>query len=150
MFLIFQLFPVFLIKIIKKKSKNKKNALIFDFFNFSNYLNYFLHFYRIKEIKKIKDCFKTKGARHIDPKVPSYPPPPHGMVPKSAFCSIPHENVVFAVFFAWWVAGAVHNPANSLDFCNQPSENVLFAMFRLRHRGVVPPRPLLFLCQIII
>ena len=77
------------------------------------------------------------------------PPPPHGMVPKPAFCSIPHENVVFAVFFAWWVAGAVRNPANSLDFCNQPSENVLFAMFRLRHRGVVPPRPLLFLCQII-
>ena len=77
-------------------------------------------------------------------------PPPHGMVPKPAFCSIPHENVVFAVFFAWWVAGAVRNPANSLDFCNQPSENVLFAMFRLRHRGVVPPRPLLFLCQIII
>ena len=75
-------------------------------------------------------------------------PPPHGMVPKPAFCSIPHENVVFAVFFAWWVAGAVRNPANSLDFCNQPSENVLFAMFRLRHRGVVPPRPLLFLCQI--
>ena len=27
------------------------------------------------------------------------PPPPHGMVPKPAFCSIPHENVVFAVFF---------------------------------------------------
>ena len=79
-----------------------------------------------------------------------HPPPPHGMVPKPAFCSIPHENVVFAVFFAWWVAGAVRNPANSLDFCNQPSENVLFAMFRLRHRGVVPPRPLLFLCQIII
>ena len=78
------------------------------------------------------------------------PPPPHGMVPKPAFCNIPHENVVFAVFFAWWVAGAVRNPANSLDFCNQPSENVLFAMFRLRHRGVVPPRPLLFLCQIII
>ena len=81
---------------------------------------------------------------------PPPPPPPHGMVPKPAFCSIPHENVVFAVFFAWWVAGAVRNPANSLDFCNQPSENVLFAMFRLRHRGVVPPRPLLFLCQIII
>ena len=78
------------------------------------------------------------------------PPPPHGMVPKPAFCSIPHENVVFAVFFAWWVAGVVRNPANSLDFCNQPSENVLFAMFRLRHRGVVPPRPLLFLRQIII
>ena len=78
------------------------------------------------------------------------PLPPHGMVPKPAFCSIPHENVVFAVFFAWWVAGAVRNPANSLDFCNQPSENVLLAMFRLRHRGVVPPRPLLFLCQIII
>ena len=79
-----------------------------------------------------------------------HPPPPHGMVPKPAFCSIPHENVVFAVFFAWWVAGAVRNPANSLDFCNQPSENVLFAMLRLRHRGVVPPRPLLFLCQVII
>ena len=48
------------------------------------------------------------------------------MVPKPAFCSIPHENVVFAVFFAWWVAGAVRNPANSLDLYNQPSENVLF------------------------
>ena len=79
-----------------------------------------------------------------------HPPPPHGMVPKPAFCSIPHENVVFAVFFAWWVAGAVRKPANSLDFCNQPSENVLFAMFWLRHRGVVQPRPLLFLCQIVI
>ena len=67
------------------------------------------------------------------------PPPPHGMVPKPAFCSIPHENVVFAVFFAWWVAGAVRNPANSLDFCNQPSENVLFAMFRLRHRSAAAP-----------
>ena len=78
------------------------------------------------------------------------PPPPHGMVPKPAFCSIPHENVVFAVFFAWWVAGAVRKPANSLDFCNQPSENVLFAMFWLRHGGVVQPRPLLFLCQIVI
>ena len=77
-------------------------------------------------------------------------PPPHGMVPKPAFCSIPHENVVFAVFFAWWVAGAVRKPANSLDFCNQPSENVLFAMFWLRHRGVVQPRPLLFLCQLVI
>ena len=78
------------------------------------------------------------------------PPPPHGMVPKPAFCNIPHDNVVFAVFFAWWVAGAVRKPANSLDFCNQPSENVLFAMFWLRHRGVVQPRPLLFLCQIVI
>ena len=73
------------------------------------------------------------------------PPPPHGMVPKPAFCNIPHENVVFAVFFAWWVAGAVRNPANSLDFCNQPSENVLFAMFRLRHRGVVR-RALFYFC----
>ena len=73
------------------------------------------------------------------------PPPPHGiMVPKPAFCSIPHENVVFAVFFAWWVAGAVRKPAKSLDFCNQPSENVLFAMFWLRHRGVVQPRRALF------
>ena len=57
------------------------------------------------------------------------PPPPHGMVPKPAFCSIPHENVVFAVFFEWWVAGAVCKPANSQDFCSQASENVLFAMF---------------------
>ena len=40
-------------------------------------------------------------------------PPPHGMVPKPAFCSIPHENAEFAVFFARWVAGAVRNPANS-------------------------------------
>ena len=78
------------------------------------------------------------------------PPPPHSMVPKPACCSIPHENVVFAVFFAWWVAGAVRKPANALDFCNQPSENVLFAMFWLRHRGVVQPRPLLFLCQLVI
>ena len=43
----------------------------------------------------------------------SLPPPPHGMVPKPAFCSILHENVVFAVFLARWVAGAVHKPANS-------------------------------------
>ena len=95
-----------------------------------------------------KTCF-GKGIYDPGSRFATTPPPPHGMVPKLAFCSIPHENVVFAVFFAWWVAGAVRNPANSLDFCNQPSENVLFAMFRLRHRGVVPPRPLLFLCQII-
>ncbi len=38
-------------------------------------------------------------------------PPP--MVPKPAFCSIPHENAEFAVFFARWVAGAVRKPANS-------------------------------------
>ena len=30
--------------------------------------------------------------------LPPPPPPPHGMVPKPAFCSIPHENVVFGVF----------------------------------------------------
>ena len=78
------------------------------------------------------------------------PPPPHGMVPKPAFGSIPHENVVFAMFFAWWVPGAARKPANSWDFCNQTSENVLCAMFRLRHRGVVQSHPLLFLCQIII
>ena len=98
----------------------------------------------IKHLKDLYDIYDP-GSRFA-----TTPPPPHGMVPKPAFCSIPHENVVFAVFFAWWVAGAVRNPANSLDFCNQPSKNVLFAMFRLRHRGVVPPRPLLFLCQIII
>ena len=91
-------------------------------------------------------CIYDPGSRFA-----TTPPPPHGMVPKPAFCSIPHENVVFAVFFAWWVAGAVRNPANSLDFCNQPSETVLFAIIRLRHRGViVPPCPLLFLCQIFI
>ena len=45
-----------------------------------------------------------------------YPPPPHGMVPKPAFCSILHENVVFAVFLARCVAGAVRKPANSQDF----------------------------------
>ena len=39
--------------------------------------------------------------------------PPHGMVPKPAFCSIPHEKAGFAVFFARWVAGAVRRPANS-------------------------------------
>ena len=88
-------------------------------------------------------CIYDPGSRFA-----TTPPPPHGMVPKPAFCSIPHENVVFAVFFAWWVAGAVRKPANSLDFCNQPSENVLFAMFQLRHRAVVQPRPSLFLCQI--
>ena len=46
----------------------------------------------------------------------SLPPPPHGMVPKPAFCSILHENVVFAVFLARWVAGAVRKPANAWDF----------------------------------
>ena len=91
-------------------------------------------------------CIYVPGSRFAT----TPPPPPHGMVPKPAFCSIPHENVVFAVFFAWWVAGAVRKPANSLDFCNQPSENLLFAMFWLRHRGVVQPRPLLFLCQLVI
>ena len=40
------------------------------------------------------------------------PPPPHGMVPKPAFCSILHENV----FLARWVAGAVRKPANSWNF----------------------------------
>ena len=44
--------------------------------------------------------------------LPPPPPPSHGMVPKPAFCSILHENVVFAVFLAWWVAGAVRKPAN--------------------------------------
>ena len=39
--------------------------------------------------------------------------PPHGMVPKPAFCSIPHENAEFAVFCARWVAGAVRKPGNS-------------------------------------
>ena len=39
--------------------------------------------------------------------------PPHGMVPKPAFCSIPHETAEFVVFFARWVAGAVRKPANS-------------------------------------
>ena len=76
--------------------------------------------------------------------LPPPPPPPHGMVPKPAFCSILHENVVFAMFFAWWVAGAVRKPASSWDFCNQTSENVFFAMFRLRHRGVVQSHPLYF------
>ena len=112
---------------MKKQKTNKVKTVV-----------YLIHFILI-------DIWARNGVLHI-----FSPPPPHGMVPKPAFCSIPHENVVFAVFFAWWVAGAVRNPANSLDFCNQPSENVLFAMFRLRHRGVVPPRPLLVLCQIII
>ena len=44
------------------------------------------------------------------------PLPPHGMVPKPAFCSILHENVVFAVFLAPWLAGAVCKPANSQEF----------------------------------
>ena len=83
----------------------------------------------------------------------SLPPPPLPTLygPKNLrFAAFRMKTLYLQCFFAWWVAGAVRNPANSLDFCNQPSENVLFAMFRLRHRGVVPPRPLLFLCQIII
>ena len=44
------------------------------------------------------------------------PLPPHGMVPKPAFCSILHENVVFAVFLALWLAGAVCKPANLQEF----------------------------------
>ena len=35
---------------------------------------------------------------------------PPGMAPKPACCSIPREHVVFEMFFAWWVAGAVHLP----------------------------------------
>ena len=78
-------------------------------------------------------------------------PPPHMVWSQNLrFAAFRMKTLYLQCFFAWWVAGAVRNPANSLDFCNQPSENVLFAMFRLRHRGVVPPRPLLFLCQIII
>ena len=80
-----------------------------------------------------------------------HPPPPTWYGPKT--CVLQHsawKRCICSVFLHGGVAGAVRNPANSLDFCNQPSENVLFAMFRLRHRGVVPPRPLLFLCQIII
>ena len=80
-----------------------------------------------------------------------HPPPPHMVWSQNLrFAAFRMKTLYLQCFFAWWVAGAVRNPANSLDFCNQPSENVLFAMFRLRHRGVVPPRPLLFLCQIII
>ena len=45
--------------------------------------------------------------------LPPPPLPPHGMVPKPAFCSILHESVVFAMFLARWVAGAVRKPANS-------------------------------------
>ena len=94
----------------------------------------------------------TSKGRHIWSRfaVRYHPPPPTWYGPKT--CVLQHsawKRCICSVF-AWWVAGAVRNPANSLDFCNQPSENVLFAMFRLRHRGVVPPRPLLFLCQIII
>ena len=70
------------------------------------------------------------------------PPPSHGMVPKPAFCSILHENVVFAVFLARWLAGAVCKPANSQEFLQQTfrkrvicnvsgSENVLFAILYL-------------------
>ena len=80
----------------------------------------------------------------------SLPPPPTWYGPKT--CVLQHsawKRCICSVF-AWWVAGAVRKPANSLDFCNQPSENVLFAMFWLRHRGVVQPRPLLFLCQLVI
>ena len=82
------------------------------------------------------------------------PPPPHMVWSQNLrFAAFRMKTLylhVFALFFAWWVAGAVRKPANSLDFCNQPSENVLFAMFWLRHRGVVQPRPLLFLCQLVI
>ena len=41
------------------------------------------------------------------------------MVPKPAFCSILHENVVFAVFLARWLAGTVCKPANSQEFMQQ-------------------------------
>ena len=58
---------------------------------------------------------KKEPAPHR-PKNSLPPPPHHGMVPKPAFCSILHENVVFAVFLARWVAGAVRKPANSWDF----------------------------------
>ena len=34
------------------------------------------------------------------------------------FAVFRHKNVVFAVFFAWWVAGAVCKTSNSRDFCN--------------------------------
>ena len=68
-----------------------------------------IEFDRLTLMKKYVYMIPVRGS--LPP-----PPPPHGMVPKPAFCSIPHENVVFAVFFAWWVAGAVRNPANSLDF----------------------------------
>ena len=70
------------------------------------------------------------------------PPPSHGMVPKPAFCSILHENVVFAVFLARWLAGTVCKPANSQEFMQQTfrkrvncnvsaSENGLFAILHL-------------------
>ena len=77
-----------------------------------------------------------------------YPPPPTWYGPKT--CVLQHSAWKRCICSVFCMVGCWRGPkpANSLDFCNQPSENVLFAMFWLRHRGVVRPRPLLFLCQI--
>ena len=79
-----------------------------------------------------------------------HPPPPTWYGPKT--CVLQHsawKRCICSVFFmvGCWCGP---QPCKFVGFCNQPSENVLLAMFRLRHRGVVPPRPLLFLCQVII
>lgn len=37
---------------------------------------------------------------------------------KLAFSSIPYENVVFAIFFVWWVVGTACKPIKSWDFGN--------------------------------
>ena len=37
---------------------------------------------------------------------------------KLRFAVFRHKNVVFAVFFAWWVAAAVRKTSNSRDLCN--------------------------------
>ena len=55
------------------------------------------------------------------------PPPPHMVWSQNLrFAAFRMKTLYLQCFFAWWVAGAVRNPANSLDLYNQPSENVLF------------------------
>ena len=73
-------------------------------------LHYNICTYYITIIHNLHICIYDPGSRFATT------PPPHGMVPKPAFCSILHENVVFAVFLARWVAGAVRKPANAWDF----------------------------------
>ena len=59
---------------------------------------------RCKVSNTIRIYIYIGSIRIYDPgsRFATTPPPPHGMVPKPAFCSIPHENVVFAVVFACW------------------------------------------------
>ena len=78
------------------------------------------------------------------------PPPPTWYGPKT--CVLQHSAWKRCICSVFCMVGCWRGPQTCkfVGFCNQPSENVLFAMFWLRHRGVVQPRPLLFLCQIVI